>query len=136
MKITWEKCESYEKAKGHSGVIYLYEWSGQPFYWGKVGFDSSFEIRYHPSYRHLIEGCLRHGACLFIGKLDEEARKHISDLENYLICKYPSAMNKKPKKPKKPKTQLNIEHKGNIPYTISSQDRTLCIEDTATPNCC
>ena len=49
MKITWEKCESYKKAKDHagkakdhSGVIYLHEWSGQSFYWGKVGVDSSF----------------------------------------------------------------------------------------------
>ena len=35
MKITWKKCESYEKAKDHSGAIYLHEWSGQPFYWVK-----------------------------------------------------------------------------------------------------
>lgn len=133
MKITWEKCESYEKAKGHSGAIYLHEWSGQPFYWGKVGVGSCFEKRYNLSYKHWIEGCLRHGACLFIGKLDEEARKHIDDLEKYLICKYPSVMNKRMAKPK---TQIKFEHKGNIPYTISSQDRTLCIKDSATPNCC
>ena len=133
MKITWKKCESYKKDKGHSGAIYLHEWSGQPFYWGKVGADISFGSRYNPGYRHWIEGCLRHGACLFIGKLDEEARKHIDDLENYLIRKYPSVMNKKSKKPT---TQINFEHKGNIPYTISLQDCTLCIKDIATPNCC
>ena len=133
MKITWEKCVSYEKAKHHSGVIYLFEWNGQPFYWGKVGLKSLFKRRYNTSYRHLIEGCLRHGACLFIGKLDEEARKHIDDLEKYLICKYDSVMNKQRKNPK---TQINFEHKGNIPDVILSQARTLCIKDSATPNCC
>ena len=133
MKITWKKCVSYEKAKGHSGVIYLFEWNGQPFYWGKVGFDSSFGIRYASSYEHLIEGCLRHGACLFIGKLDEEARNHIDDLENYLICKYGFVMNKRIEKPT---TQINFEHKGNIPDVILSQACTLCIKDSATPNCC
>lgn len=132
MEITWEKCDSYEEAKGHSGVIYLHEWSGQPFYWGKVG-DSSFGQRYNAGYRHWIEGCLRHGACLFIGKLDQEARNHINDLEKYLICKYGSVMNKQRKKPK---TQINFEHKGNIPDVILSQARTLCIKDSATPNCC
>ena len=133
MKITWEECVSYKKAKGHSGVIYLHEWSGKPFYWGKVGVKSSFGSRYRPGYRHWIEGCLRHGACLFIGKLDEEAHKHLNDLENYLICKYGSVMNKQIKKPT---TQINFEHKGNIPDTILSQARTLCIKDIATPNCC
>lgn len=135
MKITWEKCQSYEyaKAKNYSDVIYLHEWKEQPFYWGKVGVDSDFGTHYGPSYSHWIEGCLRHGACLFIGTLDEEARKHIDDLENYLICKYPSVMNRKIVKPK---TQINFEHKGNIPDTISSQACTLCIKDIATPNCC
>ena len=103
------------------------------FLLGKVGVGSSFGKRYNPSYKHLIEGCLRHGACLFIGKLDEEARKHIDDLENYLICKYGSVMNERSKKPT---TQINFEHKGNIPYTISSQACALPIKDIATPNCC
>ena len=138
MKITWEKCESYEKAcesykkaKDNSGAIYLHEWSGQPFYWGKVGGDSSFEQRYKAGYKHWIEGCLRHGNCLFIGKLDEEARNHINDLENYLICKYGSEMNVRKGKPK---TQINFEHKGDIPYVISS--KALCIKDIASPDCC
>lgn len=133
MKITWEKCESYEEAKNNSGIIYLHEWSGKPFYWGKVGVDSTFAKRYNTGYSHWIEGCLRHGDCLFIGKLDEEARKHIDDLENYLICKYGSEMNVRKKKPT---NQINFEHKGDIPDAISSQDRMLCIKDSATPNCC
>ena len=133
MKIIWKKCERYEEAKKHSGIIYLHEWSGQPFYWGKVGDGSSFGTRYNPSYAHWIEGCLRHGACLFVGKLDEEAREYIDDLENYLICKYGSVMNKLKKKPT---TQINFEHKGNIPDAILLQARTLCIKDSATPNCC
>ena len=133
IKITWKKCESYEEAKDYSSIIYLHEWSGKPFYWGKVGGCSFFKKRYNTGYRHWIEGCLRHGACLFIGKLDEEAREHIDDLENYLICKYPSIMNEQIIKPK---TQINFEHKGDIPDAISSQDCTLCIKDSATPNCC
>ena len=57
MKITWKKCERYEEVKNNSGIIYLYEWSGRLFYWSKC---SSFRSRYETSYRHLIEGCLRH----------------------------------------------------------------------------
>jgi len=72
MKIKWIRCHSYEEARNYSRIIYLHEWHGKPFYWGKA--ENSFfgghmrardglkaSGRYNASYRHWIEGCLRHG---------------------------------------------------------------------------
>lgn len=129
MEITWIKCESYEEAKDYSRVIYLHEWGGKPFYWGKAhnsffgghkrdrdGLNASG--RYNSGYRHWIEGCLQHGACLFIGKLDQEALANIDALENFLIHKYGHVMNTRVEEPQ---TEFTIEHKGNVPYTITSK---------------
>lgn len=129
MKITWVKCETYDEAKDYSEVIYLHEWSGKPFYWGKAhksffgghkrsrdGLNASG--RYNSGYRHWIEGCLKHGACLFIGKLDAEAIEKIDELENYLIHKYGHVMNARVETPE---NEMAVEHCGDIPYTISSK---------------
>ena len=43
---------------------------------------------------------------------------NINDLERYLINEYGSVMNK-PQENKK--TELKINHKGDIPYTITSR---------------
>lgn len=129
MQITWIKCESYDDAKDYSRIIYLHEWGGKPFYWGKA--HNSFfgghkrerdglhaSGRYNSGYRHWIEGCLQHGACLFIGQLDSEALQNINEVENYLIHTYGHVMNTRVEEPK---NQLNLVHKGNIPYTINSK---------------
>ena len=81
MKITWKHCRSYDEAKDFSRIIYLHQWNGEPFYWGKA--HNSFfgghkrkkdglhvSGRYNAGYRHWIEGCLRHGGQLFVGQLD------------------------------------------------------------------
>src|ERR1035438_8174921 len=106
MLINWVQCNSYDDAKDYSRVIYLHEWDGKPFYWGKA--DNSFfgghkrkydglhaSGRYNSGYRHWIEGCLRHGAKLYIGRLDELARTRIDDIENYMIVTFGHVMNTK-----------------------------------------
>jgi len=127
MKITWKRCLNYEEARDHTGIIYLHEWFDEPFYWGKAhksyfgGHMRKFNEgqmsgRYNVGYRHWIEGCLRHGAKLYIGILDEEALGLISEVENYLINRYPSEMNTKKLAP----TELEIMHEGDVPSMIAS----------------
>lgn len=127
MKITWTRCLDYEQARNFIGIIYLHEWHGKPFYWGKA--HNSFfgghmraegvrrvSGRYNAGYRHWIEGCLRHGARLYIGQLDAKALENIDDVENFLIHTYEPEMKQK----KKPIKDLSIEHVGAIPEFISS----------------
>jgi hypothetical protein len=40
MKINWIRCRSYDEARDFCRIIYLYEWNGGPFYWGKA--ENSF----------------------------------------------------------------------------------------------
>lgn len=126
MLIDWIRCATYEEARDYSGVIYLHEWNDAPFYWGKA--DNSFfgghkrkydglhaSGRYNSGYRHWIEGCLRHGAKLYIGRLDSEARKQIDMIEQYLICTYGHVMNTRvcavaP--------EIIVEHCGAVPASI------------------
>ena len=131
MKIKWIRCNSYEEARDYSRIIYLHEWYGKPFYWGKV--ENSFfggntrkrdglkvSARYNPGYRHWIEGCLRHGGALYIGTLDEEARGHIDEVENYLIHTCGSQMNTKVAPPL---SLLEIEHEEDVPQSIVSSQK-------------
>ena len=127
MKITWICCRSYEEAQDYSRVIYLHEWNGKPFYWGKA--ENSYfggssrkrdglkiSARYNQGYRHWIEGCLRHGGRLYIGKLDEEALRCVDEVEGYLIRTYGHEMNSKVAVSSR---QLEIEHEGDIPKSIT-----------------
>jgi hypothetical protein len=128
MKVNWIRCRSYEQARDYSRIIYLHEWDGKPFYWGKA--HKSFfgghkrrrdELeasgRYNAGYRHWIEGCLRHGGRLYIGKLDEEALSCVDEVENFLIHTYGHEMNNKVAAPIR---QLQIEHEGDVPQSIAS----------------
>lgn len=131
MKITWKRCRSYDEARDYSRVVYLHEWGGEPFYWGKA--HNSFfgghkrerdglhaSGRYNAGYRHWIEGCLRHGACLFVGILDDEALEIIDEVENFLIYTYGHVMNTRVEEPNR---ELQIEHVGDVPYTIRENGR-------------
>ena len=128
MKINWIRCRSYDEARDYSRVIYPHEWDGKPFYWGKA--HTSFfgghkrkqdgpeaSGRYNAGYRHWIEGCLRPGGRLYIGKLDEEALRCVDEVENYLIHTCGHEMNSKVAAPTR---QLQIEHEGDIPQSIAS----------------
>lgn len=68
-------------------------------------------------YRHWIEGCLRHGAKLYVGQLDEEALAAVDEVENYLIHTYGHEMNTRVRTPK---SKLTIEHLGDVPASISN----------------
>jgi len=126
MKITWVHCRSYEDAKNYSRILYLHEWDGKPFYWGKV--ENSFfggnprkrdgqqlSGRYAPCYQHWIEGCLRHGARLYVGKLDDEAMQCINELEKFLIHRYGSEMNRRIEPFG---THIAVQHEGDVPSCI------------------
>jgi hypothetical protein len=130
MKIEWILCTSYDEAKDYSRVIYLHAWNDKPFYWGKA--HNSFfgghkrnrdglhaSGRYNAGYRHWIEGCLRHGAKLYIGKLDAETLKHVDEVENYLIHTYGHVMNTKVSGPAR---QLKITHSGVVPPFITQAE--------------
>lgn len=126
MKIDWVRCLTYDAAKDYSRVIYLHTWDGKPFYWGKAN-DSFFgghkrkkeglhaSGRYNSGYKHWIEGCLRHGASLYIGKLDAAGLAIIDEVENYLTSTYGSEMNVRFYQPVR---QLEIEHAGDVPSFI------------------
>lgn len=126
MQINWVLCESYNEAKDYSRVIYLHSWGDEPFYWGKA--HNSFfgghkrkrdglhaSGRYNSGYRHWIEGCLRHGAKLYVGVLDDIALSCIDEVENYLIHTYGHVMNTKVSEPGR---ELGIEHLGEVPEFI------------------
>jgi len=130
MKIDWLRCQDYDAAKNYSRIIYLHEWHEKPFYWGKA--DNSFfgghkrkydglhpSGRYNSGYRHWIGGCLQHGAKLYIGRLDAEARTCIDEVENHLIRTYRHQMNTKVSIPLR---QLNIEHIGDVPASVAKRE--------------
>ncbi|MCA0232276.1 MAG: hypothetical protein LCH91_17535 [Bacteroidetes bacterium] len=126
MILTWKKCLTYEQARNYRNIIYLHEWYDKPFYWGKAhksffgghmremaGFRASG--RYNVGYRHWIEGCLKHGASLYITEIDQNGEYTIDEVENYLIANYPSEMNRKPLKSAK---IINLTHFGEVPNSL------------------
>lgn len=127
MNIQWICCHSYQEARNYRNIIYLHEWDGKPFYWGKAhnsyfgghmrridGFTASG--RYNSGYKHWIEGCLRHGASLYVGKLPDTGVHTIDEIENFLISTFPSEMNSRIKTVISP---VNITHSGEVPRSIS-----------------
>lgn len=92
MRITWTRCKSYDSAKDSIGVVYLHEWNGCPFYWG-IADTTVFggnarnvdrerrNPRYGRSYRHWIEGVLRHGGRLYVGRVDDLGTYSLKDVE-------------------------------------------------------
>ncbi len=128
VKITWIECNTYDQAKNFTEIIYLHEWNEKPFYWGiclKTFFGGSKRLdlngknrhgRYGPSYKHWIEGCLQHGAKLYVGQVSEDSVLHLNQIENYLIKEIGSCMNSKTKIC----TKISLEHEGNVPMSIQS----------------
>ena len=124
VKIDWKLCRTYDDAKDYQQVIYLHEWSGKPFYWG-VANKSKFggnrqkienghlNPRYGSSYKHWIEGCLRHGAILYIGLIDKSSGIELENIEKQLIHDFPSEMNDIEKS-----QNIIIEHLGDVPLSV------------------
>lgn len=131
IELNWKRCITYEEATNYSGCIYLHQWDGKPFYWGKIdkswfGGDGRFNerlgkvvtARYDQGYRHWIEGCLQHGGKLYIGVLEVEGIGRIDDVEDYLIFCYPSKMNKRIPKSK---PSLVLKYVGEVPTSLDVQ---------------
>lgn len=124
MKITWKRVTSYEEAKDFFDIIYLHEWDGKPFYWGIVdrakfgGRKRNFDDRnprYGESYAHWIEGCLQHGARLYIGEVEDRGEYSLDQIEAFLMSRYPSKMNKRKRTVL---TLREISHFGDVPQSI------------------
>lgn len=128
MNITWHECKTYAEARNYWDIIYLPEWAGKPFYWGKAqksffgGHKRNFDGlhatgRYSNSYAHWIEGCLQHGARLYVGKPAPEDLPRLGAIEEFLIHTYPSTMNKRLPRAAE---SLQIQHGGSVPASISN----------------
>ena len=132
MEISWQRCDTYAEARNATGIIYLHEWDDKPFYWGKahrsffgghrrrIG-DLLASGRYNSGYRHWIEGCLQHGAKLFIGTPSPDALARIDEVENFLIHTYGHVMNTRVKEPPE---NLQIEHRGEAPACLSATSKS------------
>ena len=128
MEIHWIRCKCYEDAKNYCDVVYLHEWNNKPFYWGICNisvFGGNTRMldgrkrnpRYGVSYRHWIEGCLRHGGQLYIGIPSERIDYDLTDIELTLIALYPSEMNVD----ENARVIVHdIKHSGDIPSSIKS----------------
>ena len=131
MNIRWKHVNSYEEAKNFFQEIYLHEWDGKPFYWGKV--DGSVfggtprnignrkrNARYNPGYKHWIEGCLQHGGRLYIGQIEDMGDYSHDQIEAYLIAQFPSTMNRRTK----PTSRiLPIHQCGDLPLSLSRDNK-------------
>lgn len=119
--ITWTRCRTYKDAIDALECVYLHEWDGKPYYWGicdrSVFGGNSRTIsgqrrqpRYGSSYRHWIDGCLEHGAGLYIGKCEAADGFHLQNVEATLIAEFPSTKNREPGR-----KVYDIVHVGDIP---------------------
>lgn len=110
VRVRWKQYKSYRGAKGREVILYLHEWDGKPFYWGKTsvsfGQKGKKTGRYGSGYRHWIEGCLRHGGRLYIGKPEEPLPEGVilDDVEHALIRKHKPTI-----RPRKRKRQLELQ---------------------------
>ncbi len=124
MEIEWIQCRTYDEAKDYTKIIYLHEWSDKPFYWGIVD-KSKFggnrqkikngylNPRYGSSYKHWIEGCIQHGAKLYIGKIKNTKVFELKDIEKQLIHDFPSEMGQQAES-----KNIMIEHIGDVPLSF------------------
>jgi hypothetical protein len=115
--VTWTRCGSYEEARNYGACVYLHEWSGKAYYVGKVD-RTFFGGRYGPSYRHWIDGCLEHGARLYVGSLDNEGQGVLDAIESILI----EALNP-PKNVRRTdlKQDIALHHIGEVPAQLQEQ---------------
>ena len=128
--INWTRCNSYQNTINFYGCVYLHEWIGKPFYWGKVDksvFGGNQRIiggrrrsaRYGPSYRHWIEGCLQHGGRLYIGKVSPNDSITIEQVEMELLRSYPPEIEQKLKEV----PRINLQHHGELPLCIAASEK-------------
>ena len=113
--MIWKKYCSYEDVREVRACVYLHAWAGRAYYVGKLG-RSWFGGRYGPSYRHWIDGCLEHGAELYVATLpDDNDRSVLDAVESALIDKLRPLKNIR-----KPgiESDLYLHHVGDIPEQL------------------
>lgn len=82
--VLWERVNSHEIAQSKTEAVYIFDWHDSPYYIGMLGkakfggnrqriqgTNKYLNPRYGSSYRHLVEGCLEHGAKLYFGTFPE-----------------------------------------------------------------
>jgi hypothetical protein len=111
--VNWNQYNAVKEALNQTKGIYIHDWDKKPYYIGKLG--TTFKVRYSPGYRHWVEGCLEHGARLFIGVV--ETGGSISDeiLENVERILIKQLRPMKNITQKNPYLILNLFHKGIVP---------------------
>jgi len=114
--IRWRRYRSYRGAKEREFVLYLHEWDGKPFYWGKTrvsfGQKGKRTGRYGSGYRHWIEGCLRHGGRLYIGEPKLSAGVSLEDVESFLITRHKPTI---PPRPRESRLDMHLKNSGERP---------------------
>jgi hypothetical protein len=124
--VRWTLCAGYDDAKDFHSCVYCHEWRERPFYWGNLDRSvfggsrrkldgRSYSPRY--SYRHWIDGCLLHGAKLYVGVVSPAGSQEIQAVEGYLISNYPTKMNHGAAV----SPQITIRHKGHVPYCLKGE---------------
>ena len=116
--VSWVRCESYEEAREHRSCVYVHEWFGEAYYIGKIGKVTWFGGRYNTSYRHWIDGCLEHGARLYVGRLAAEHEDLIDVIEYMLL----GVMNP-PKNVRKTlrSNDVTLLHVGQVPAQLQER---------------
>ena len=131
IKIQWFECFSYDDAKDFHSCVYIHEWDGNAYYVGMIG-KSVFggprrkledgemrNPRYGPSYSHWIDGCLEHGARLFVGiSTDMKAIRLIKTVENELIGMLNPIKNKATNNSS---VRLVLKHSGKVPSCLYNE---------------
>lgn len=110
--IKWKRYNSYDEASSDTSKgIYIHDWQGKPYYVGMLS-GSTFGTRYISAYRHWIDGCIEHGARLFIGSVVQTDVEYIESIETIVIQLLNPLKNRIRKLPQ---AKLHLIHEGQVP---------------------
>lgn len=111
--IEWKQYTSWVEASSDLNKgLYIHDWSPtKAYYVGKLQ-RATFGRRYNKGYSHWIDGCIEHGARLFIGSVNQADSKYIESIESTIIQFLKPIKNHMRKLPK---DKLHVTHKGQVP---------------------
>ena len=117
INVMWTRFISYEEVRNQSSCVYLHEWFGKVYYVGIVRRGTWFGGRYGKSYSHWIDGCLEHGAKLYLGTIDDTDKDFLDTVEALLIKRLEPPKNvRKPY----PRYEITLSHSGVVPSSVRS----------------
>jgi len=112
VSVRWKQINSYDEASSNLAKgIYIHDWDNKPYYVGQLK-GSTFGTRYNSAYRHWIDGCLKHGARLYIGSIGQSDMEYLDEIENSVIQFLNPSGNRR-RKP--PSVKLKLAHEGQVP---------------------